>query len=91
MLLHLCCREAEVILKNTPKKKKKSSNPSHYHRRAHYKCLARPQSKCLEANQNLPEELSKKDFPNSLMLISINSPPAKCNEPEHIVAINAQK
>jgi len=45
----------------------------------------------LEANQNLPKELSKKDFPNALMLITINSPPAKCNKPEHIVAINAQK
>lgn len=45
----------------------------------------------MEANQNLPEELSKKHFLNSLMHISINSLPAECNEPEHTVAINAQK
>lgn len=83
-------KEAEVILKNTPTNPIKKSKPLPQ-RKAHYKCLAWPQSKYLEANQNLPEELSKKDFPNSLMLISINSPPAKCNEPEHIVAINAQK
>lgn len=83
------CKEAEVVLKNTLKNPVKK--PKLLPQRSHYECLARPQSKYLEANQNLPEELSKKDFPNSLMLTSINSPPAKCNEPEHIVAINAQK